>query len=335
MSLIKDIENHASISVVGMAKNTGKTTCLNFIIRCFGEKQKQIAVTSIGIDGEERDVLYDTPKPRITLYKGAIFITSERHYADKEFPAEMLAISNRFTPLGRLITARALDTGKVILSGPSDLEGLREMMANMSSMGVSLTLVDGAFSRMSLASPVVSEAAVLCTGAACTSQLPELVRRTKFCYRLINSEQAPESISAKLFSLGNGVWLLDKYGVEDKIASSVFTFNSEAIKFSEKDDTVYVNGAVTDSFLETLCAGKMKEVTLIVHDFSKLFIRQHTYDKFVRLGGKLQVLRKTKLIAVCTNPVSPEGVRLNPVVLREEMQRELQIPVYDIMLTGK
>ena len=335
MSLIENIENHASVSVVGMAKNTGKTTCLNFIIRHFWEKQKPIAVTSIGVDGEERDALYDTPKPRITLYKGTIFITSEQHYADKEFPAETLAVSKRSTPLGRLITARALDSGKVILSGPSDSAWMRKMVAEMPSLGVSLTLVDGALSRMSSASPAVTEAVILCTGAACSAQLPELIRRTKFCCRLINSEQAPESLREKLFSLDNGVWLLDESGTESKIASSVFALNDEAVKILKKNEVVYVSGAVTDSFLKALCINKMEGITLIVHDFSKLFIQPITYDRFIRCGGKLQVLHKTKLIAVCTNPVSPEGVRLNAVMLREEMRQALQIPVYDIMLIEK
>ena len=332
MSLINDTENHASVSVVGMAKNTGKTTCLNFLIHCFREKQKTIAITSIGVDGEERDVLYDMPKPRITLHKDTIFITSEQHYAEKEIPTEMLAISKRSTPLGRLITARALDSGKVILSGPSDSAWLREIIAEMPPLGVSLTLVDGALSRMSSASPAVTEAVVLCTGAALTSQLSELIRRTKFYCHLINSEQAPEPLREKLFSLENGVWLLDEYGTENMIASSVFTFSNEMNTFPKKNDVIFASGAVTDSFLKTLCISKAKGITLIVSDFSKLFILPVTYDRFIRLGGKLQVLRKTKLIAVCTNPVSPEGIRLNSIMLRDEMQQALQIPVYDIHL---
>jgi len=121
---------------------------------------------------------------------------------------------------------------------------------------------------------------------------------------------------------------LDEYGNEKKIASSVFTINAEAIKFPKKNDVIYVSGAVTDSFLKTLCVG----ITLIVSDFSKLFILPSTYDRFIRLCGKLQVLRKTKLVAVCTNPVSPEGMRMNPKMLRDEMQQALQIPVYDILL---
>jgi hypothetical protein len=110
--IIKDIQKFSSVSIVGMAKNTGKTTCLNYVIRRLQEEKKHIALTSIGVDGEERDILYDTPKPRIILHEGMVFVTSENDFEQCEFPAEILSISERSTPLGRLITARAKGSGK-------------------------------------------------------------------------------------------------------------------------------------------------------------------------------------------------------------------------------
>ena len=76
---------------------------------------------------------------------------------------------------------------------------------------------------------------------------------------------------------------------------------------------------------------KNRPVQLIIRDFTKLFIEPVTYEKFIRRGGNIKVLQKAKLLAVCTNPVSPEGTLLNPVILREQMQEALQLPVYDIV----
>jgi len=331
MPFIQTIEQFNSVAIVGMAKNTGKTTCLNYVIRRLHEEGRKIALTSIGVDGEERDVLYDTPKPRIVLHDGMVFITSEKDFEQREFPAEILSVSERATPLGCLITARAKGSGKVVLSGPSDSAWLQAMIAAMPDYGVEITLVDGALSRMSLASPAVTDAMILCTGAACSAQLPELIRRTKFRCQLINLPRVSAYLSELLFPFTSGVWLMtEKDEAIEKIAGTAFTFDNWEQPLPE-NPTIYATGAVTDRFLKSLYAHTRGNVRLIVRDFTKLFVSAPNYDRFVRKGGKIEVLQKAKLIAVCTNPVSPEGARLNPLLLREQMQEALQLPVYDIL----
>ncbi|MDR2145564.1 MAG: hypothetical protein LBE91_03770 [Tannerella sp.] len=330
MPFIKAIEQFNSVAIVGMAKNTGKTTCLNYVINHLQDEGKKIALTSIGVDGEERDVLYDTPKPRIVLHKGMIFMTSEKDFEQREFPAELLSVSERVTPLGCLVTARAEGSGKVVLSGPSDSAWLQEEIAAMQAYGAEITLIDGALSRMSLASPAVTDAMILCTGAACSAQLPELIRRTKFRCHLIDLPQASASLYHEFFPLNSGVWTLTDNGEPvQKIAKTVFTANNNWQQTLSENLTIYVSGAVTDRFLKNLY-GNMR---LVVRDFTKLFVSMPTCERFIRQGGRIEVLQKAKLLAVCTNPVSPEGARLNPEMLREQMQEALQLPVYDIHLT--
>ena len=77
----------------------------------------------------------------------------------------------------------------------------------------------------------------------------------------------------------------------------------------------------------------IKEITqkeIVVKDFTKLFISQLTYNNFLNSGGVLSVLVKTKLIAICVNPVSPTGYTLNSQMLREELSYKTGLPVYDI-----
>jgi len=329
---IQHIIQHNSVSIVGLAKNTGKTTCLNYVLKRLQTMQKRIAITSIGVDGEERDVLYDTPKPRITLHENMVFVTSEQDFANREFEAEILSVSERATPLGRLVTARALSSGKVVISGPSDSLWLQEMIAEMPKYNVQLTLIDGALSRLSLASPAVTDAMILCTGAAYAVQLPDLIRKTVFRCRLIDLEQVETEMQNKLQSILNGVWQIDKQGEMREIADSVFTFPNEIEKLSDTVQTIYVSGALTDNFLKALSAQRKIDIQLIVRDFSRLFFEEGTYNRFIRRGGTIKVLQKAKLLAVCTNPTSPEGYKMKAVELREQMQEALQLPVYDIRL---
>jgi len=327
MSFIEKLHHFQSVSIVGMAKNTGKTTCLNYIIERLYAEGKSIALTSVGVDGEERDVLYDTPKPRIVLHEGMVFVTSEKDLSNCEFPAEILAISERSTPLGRLVTARAKGSGKVVISGPSDSAWLQEILSELPKFGVELTLVDGALSRMSLASPAVTDALILCTGAALSPQLENVIRQTKFRCDLIELESVGFSVRNQIQSFENGVWRQEPTCSKwEKIADSAFTIK----KLWENSPKIYVSGAVTNEFLEHINKTK-QPIQLIINDFTKLFITSQTYDKFRRNGGKISVLQKAKLLAICTNPTSPEGASFDAETLRSEMEKTLGISVYDVV----
>ena len=79
-NIIDEILNFKSVSVVGLAKNTGKTETLNFILQRLSDSGKTVAVTSIGLDGEQIDQVFGTQKPEITVYKGMIFNTVEKFF---------------------------------------------------------------------------------------------------------------------------------------------------------------------------------------------------------------------------------------------------------------
>ncbi len=194
------IEGVGSVSVVGLAKNAGKTETLNYLLRglCRGGAHP-IGVTSIGVDGESEDSVHGTVKPSIALRRGTVFVTSERHYRQRRLVSEILDVSATGTSLGRLVTARVVEPGTVILSGPATTSGLKTCIDAMTQYGVETTLVDGALSRLSLASPAVTDAMILATGAAVARSIPEVVRKTKFVCDLIRLPLAGE-----IYDLCNG-----------------------------------------------------------------------------------------------------------------------------------
>lgn len=157
MGFVTNISDFGSLAIVGLEKNTGKTECLNYILGQLGGQAERFALTSVGIDGESRDQVCQTAKPEIEIPEGMIFVTSEKHYREKRLAAEVLDVSLERTALGRLITARAKMSGKLLLSGPSDTAGLKALIDLLKSRGVGTTIVDGALSRLSLASPAVTE----------------------------------------------------------------------------------------------------------------------------------------------------------------------------------
>ena len=211
MSFISDILKFKSLSIVGLEKNTGKTVCLNFILDRLPSTCR-VAVTSIGIDGESKDQVTGTAKPEIILKEGTIFSTSEVFYARRRVLSELLEITSERSSLGRIVTARVLRSGKVLLSGPSSAQALARWASGVEKFTPYLTIVDGALSRLSSASPVISESLVLTTGAAYSVDLATLVRRTKFIVELVRLERADEAVCRKFDGLEKGLWGIDSEG---------------------------------------------------------------------------------------------------------------------------
>jgi molybdopterin-guanine dinucleotide biosynthesis protein len=332
MPFIRDILCYSSVSVVGLEKNTGKTECLNYILKRLKNSGKQVAVTSIGVDGEEVDSLYHNTKPEITLYDGMTFVTSEKHYRERQLVSEIIDVSTRKTALGRLITARLQNSGKTLLSGPPDTLWLQKIVQTMKERHIDLTLVDGALSRLSLASPAITDAMILTTGASLSENLAKLLQLTLFACKMIALEEVEPCLKQQLEPVEKGIRAIDETGkIHDLNIPSVFGMGERSGEIFKYGNTVFVSGAISDQLLNNLrMQPQSKDMTLIIKDFSKAFLSEDAYKAFVNRGGAIKVLRKTKLIAVCVNPVAPSGRRFDSNELQQKMKEVLNIPVYDV-----
>ena len=331
MPFVKDILNHRSLSIVGLEKNTGKTVCLNYILRRMNELGVPVGVTSIGVDGEQVDAVFATAKPEIVLYRDTHFITSEKHYLGRQLLSDIVGVDERRTSLGRLVTARVLLTGKVLLSGAATTGLLRHQIAELQSLGSRVAIVDGALSRLSLASPTVTDAMVLATGAAVSVSLQQLVARTRFVYRLICLDEVDDTLRQRLNVIESGLWAVGDDGeVHDLGIASVFLVAKAEGDLLRYGTTLFAAGAVSDRLLKILVA-KGKGVTLIVRDFTKLFVTPEMYMEFTRRGGRLLVLQRSRLLALTLNPTSPQGFTLDSRSACHALADALQIPVYDVM----
>lgn len=335
------ITDYGSLSVVGMAKNVGKTVCLRALLEhafCQGQAGA-LAVTSVGTDGEAIDQVYKTQKPEITFFPGMMVQTAEQYYHRRRLSAEILEVSRESTACGRLVTARVKTPGKMIISGPAYTQGLQEYIRTAHRLGARTAIIDGALSRLSLASPFVSEAMVLCTGAAASKNQDELVRKTSFQYRLLDlplfSDTPAGRVAEDLQGIATGVYGVDADGnTEDLQIPSLLQIDKQLEKiepYCRFGAFLYVAGLLNDAFLNRLAARRHRP-DLVVSDFTKLFFSEAAYRAFLRAGSQIFVLRQPKVVGVCVNPVSPDGYRLESAALRERMQEALGCAVFDILL---
>lgn len=321
-----------SLSIVGLEKNTGKTECLKYVLDRLPVQQKRMAVTSIGIDGETVDQVTRTQKPEIVLREGMFFGTSEMHYRQRRLVSELIDVSDENTSLGRVVTAKALTTGKILLSGPSSATSLKRWMTEMRRLNIDLVIIDGALSRMSSASPAVSQSMILATGAAYSANLSTLVSKTAHVVDLVNLELTDEDNIHRLLPIERGVWFIDGDGELHSLEA--MSSLSKDIRFEGMDDckTLYVAGALVDGFLEKVRKNKsLKQVELVVRDFTKIFVSPQQFRLFLKSGGRIRVMQKSKLIAVTVNPTSPSGYVLDSDTLCNRLSEAIQLPVYDLL----
>ena len=289
MDLIDGLSGVRSCSLVGLAKNTGKTVTLNYLLRHL-PSDVRVGVTSIGLDGESRDQVVGTEKPEIMLRAGSVFATTEKHYRERRLVAELLDVSDIPTALGRLVTARTLIEGKVIVAGPGSTEQLKRWMRTVEKE-VDLILVDGALSRMSLASPTVSEGMILATGAAYSANIDTLVRKTAYVVHLIN------------LPLWDG----------------------------DETDCVSVSGAVTDRVLEKMLNDKqMQGKRLLIPDFTKVFADPMVWHRFEQ-QHTVVVRQRSRLLGVTVNPTAPNGMVLDSEILCRRLSETIGLPAVDLM----
>ncbi len=309
MPLIEDITKYSTLSIAGTEKNTGKTECLNYILRRL-PRSLTVAVTSVGVDGELTDSVTGTPKPEITLRQGTVFATSETDYASRRIVSEVLDVGFRRSATGRIVTARALSDGRVRLSGPSSAAEIGRWQRRAERYGAGLTIIDGALSRLSSASPEVSEAMVLATGASLSATLETLVRQTAWTVRKILLPEASEAEAD--ITVGS--------------MTAACALKKENLKAVGK---IAFSGALTDRVLSKFVMSAPCEVA--VEDFTKIFCSEESYRAFCNAGGRLSLRRRNTLLAVCVNPTSPNGVRLDSEKLCREIEAATGVKTYDIM----
>lgn len=333
MPFIDTIAHLKSLSIVGLAKNTGKTETLNYILsRLSSYPNLRIGLTSIGIDGEKRDQVTQTDKPEIVLQNGALFVTAEMFYRSKLIPAEVCYVDSKIvTPIGKTIYAKAKGRGKILIAGPSTTYGLQVVVQRLHAFHANLVIIDGALSRMSLASPSIAEGIVLATGAAFSAQPTKLVAETKAVVRLINLDKYPnEQITKQLMELDDSLCLLDACGNIHQLQSRSALLEDTWERLAKETNctTLFIPGVITDSVLKRLQSKNID--TLLVKDFTHVYASALAVTQFLATGRKIEVLLATNLVAVTFNPQSPQGYKMDSERMCYMLSEAIQMPVYDV-----
>lgn len=335
--LLHTLKEYKSISIIGMDKNVGKTTTLNYIIN-ETEDNTILGLTSIGRDGEEEDVVTSTHKPRIYIRKGTYIASAKSCLLDSDVTNEIIATTGINTPMGEIIIFRALSDGYVQLAGPSFNYYLEHICSELQKLGCDIVIADGAISRKSLASPSVTKGTILCTGASLNKNIYKVVDETAHAVKLLST---PVCENEELLKLAKEISNLSKVAIIDKYKNikkldvkTALDSSSEIIEaLDEASDYVVINGILGDKLLDSIMKNstKYKGITFLVQDGTKLFLSKEVLYKFEKTGGKIKVLSPINIICITANPKSPFGYEFDKDKFLNLLKSEIDLPIFDIL----
>ena len=278
---------------------------LNTLIRSYSRRGIVLGLTSIGRDGEDRDIVTNADKPKIYIDEGTVFASSLLALCD--VTKEILMCTGISTPLGEVIIIRARSGGYVQLAGPSINVQVINVCDALRSYGAETVIVDGAFARKTTASPAVTDTAILCTGAALNRNMQRVIEETCHVHELLKSEK----INNELSGLTKGMAL--------------------AMVNNDKTCRGFEQAALTDSLANNLVREGIQEAIIVAQDSSKFLVSSQTYQKLMLRKIKLMVKESTRLIAVAINPVSANDYEFDSVEFKNALSGAISTPVINVM----
>lgn len=337
MGLLYELQKkYKTISIVGMAKNAGKTTALNYLIEEAMDEGIRLGITSIGRDGETQDLVTGTEKPQIYLEQDTIVTVPTQLYEMADAGLEILKKTRYSTPMGELLICRVADSGYVQIAGPPAAMDTKKVCAEMMSYGCELILIDGAIDRKAIASPETSDAIILSTGAVLSRSMRRVVDETAHIVNLYSIPEMEEGNARTLIEENNyddRIMLISKDGKVTKLDLATGLGSSRFIddEIDEGTEYVYIPGAFTNSVIADINPKKLKRIKFILKNPTKIFLSAMDWGLWRKKGMKVNVLKNIEIAAITVNPWSPGGYSFDREALVGAMKEALpELPVVDV-----
>ena len=339
MGLLYDLsKKYKSVSIVGMAKNAGKTTALNYLIEEAIDEGVALGVTSTGRDGESQDLVTGTEKPRVYLDEDMLVAVPSLLFDMADAGLEVLKKTKYSTAIGELLICRVREAGYVQVAGPVINAEQKLLCEDMLNLGCDLILIDGAIDRKTIASPDTSDAIILSTGAVLSRKLKNVVDETAHVVNLYRSpELAPGPVrdAIEKNSSEEKIMLVTESGEVRKLDLLTGLGAASEINGSIDEDTayIYIPGAFTTSVISDISLRNLKQVQFVLKDPTKIFVSAMDWSRYRKKGFRLSVLKNIEIAAITVNPWAPAGYTFDNRFLLEEMQKAIpDIPVVDVRM---
>jgi len=324
------LDRLASLVVVGIVKNAGKTVTIGRLLRETAALGRRVAVLSTGMDGERRDAVFGHAKPPVVVQEGMWVACAAAGLASGSADFEVIAGTGVTTPFGEVQIARTIRAGGVTLIGPRTVSQMGRVIRSLRTAGADFVLVDGSIDRRSVAGGASTEAAILVVGAAWSRDLSAVLTEAKRVLTLLRLPRAeglptpwperPDVLTVEGRRVDAG--LETALGHERALA---------AVAVREEAAVVRCPGAAAGALLTALVEKRAAEgLRLVVENGARVFASEKEIERFRSAGGRLEARTPIRVAGVALNPYSPEGFWLPADEMRERLEALVpNLPVFD------
>ncbi len=288
--ILEKVKEKKVIALIGNSKNSGKTTTLNYMLDNF----KSAGVLTIGLDGEEKDLLYGNFKPKIHLKKGQCVCTSKDQL---KYGFEILDQVEK----DNLYIARAITDLDISIVNPGGKAEIEKVISKLLEY-VETVFIDGAFDRIFSVSIV--DGVIFCVGTS-----DKNLSRFKNIYSLLN-------LPVKRLEIPyNAIYRISEY-IPINCDPMLIDCLRKSLMEYKKGDFFLLNGALTKEMSSVL-----KEMAVVVKDPSRVMLNYSELKSFFSNGNKLFVTKKPEILFLSLNTFNPDNFDKDPISFYHEVRK--------------
>lgn len=313
-----------TLGIIGLSKNSGKTTTLNAIISMYDNLK--LGITSIGLDGEALDQVNFLPKPRIYVIRGMVVATACGCLEASLVKYQIIDKTKMMTPLGHIEIVEILSDGNMVIAGPTTNKELNQVIKIMRKH-VDKIIIDGAFNRMTFANIEFIDGIILAAGAAVSPIMSQTIEKTKMIVDSFNIKK-----SYRIEQMPKETVIIQttfhRYAFYDK---KIETLKHAFSQITDKIDLLYIKGAITPRIIHYFIDKMLMQFTLVVDDPTKLLLSEQDFISLKKLKIDLRIIHPCPLLFVTINPFSPNGEHYDEKIFKKAMEDAIDIPVFNVM----
>ncbi len=316
------LDAHRAVGIVGLAKNTGKTTTLNYLIKQY--QHEKLGLTSIGLDGETLDQVNYLPKPKIMVYPTMVVATAKSCLKHSTAKIHILKETSLDTALGPIVIGEVYEEGTMMLAGPTTNREMNQLLSELKSYTTRI-FVDGAFNRMTFSSISELDGIILATGAAFSTRMEETVMKTALFVHVFNAKTPENDLhiqGSMMIKTEHNTWSIDH--------KSIHEFEHAIQTIRDKIELIYIKGAITQKLMNMVLETRWENMTLVIDDPTKMLIHHSWMHAIQKLHLHIQVLKPIPLLWITMNPWSPSGDGYDEKEFYQALNEVIHMPIDNV-----
>jgi hypothetical protein len=243
------------------------------------------------------------------------------------------------TSRGPVVLARTLARGDVELHGPVEPEAIGGLARALGRLSGGLVFLEGGWERRAFAAPGTSDGVILVLSSGFSASPERSAAAARYIVETFSSppcgeaarvaweETASKGAAALLSRDGRALGVLPP-GLPDPV---------QALKARGLEDlaAIVLPTGLNDEFMIPLVRSPLR-FSLVVRDATRLNVSPVYFKAWLKGGGRIEVVRGARVLAVATNPVNAMGPDAEAESFRDSVQKVLsEVPVHDVVLEAE